>query len=209
MKNRLLLPLLPIILWSVSMGIAHLYTYLVNNGEIVGFMDISTATIIAAVIAAVIGALVTLIVSFLPERRRTETILKKLEGISSEAQIIPPVKEDTAVIRRNVTEIVVPRLDATKDIADGVKSLVADLNYRKGVRSESSFRTQDALKAGMDAVFEENARLNKIIKEQAEEIGSLKAKNQELEIKNRTLGKQLSSYKKQERSRSDIDRDER
>lgn len=111
------------------------------------------------------------------------------------------IKEDTSEIRRNVAP--------TADIADGVKSLVADLNYRKGVRSESSFMTQDALKAGMDAVFEENARLNKTIREQAEEIGNLKAKAQELEAKNRHLEKQLSNYKKRERTRPDIDREER
>lgn len=209
MKNRLLLPLLPIILWTVSMGIACLYTFITNDGEVIWPMNMVVATIVSAVIAAVVGALVTLVVSFIPERRRSADILKKLESIGSETKIVPPVKEDTAVIRRNVTETVIPRLSAAADIADGVKSLVADLNYRKDVRNESSIRTQDALKAGMDAVFEENARLNKTIREQAEEIGGLKEKAQELEAKNRHLEKQLSNYKKQERTRSDIDREER
>lgn len=164
------------------------------------------------IIVALIGVagvlftgLITLIISLRREKKDTEAILKQLEGIGGDTKGVPQkadnIKEDTSEIRRNVAP--------TADIADGVKSLVADLNYRKGVRSESSFRTQDALKAGMDAVFEENARLNKTIREQAEEIGNLKAKAQELEAKNRNLEKQLSNYKKQERTRSDIDREER
>ena len=49
--------------------------------------------------------------------------------------------------------------------------------------------------------LEENARLSKTVREQAEEIGALKVKNLSLE-------KQLSAYKKQ-RSRSDMARGER
>ncbi len=205
MKNRLLLAFFPIILCGISVSIGCLYTYITNRGELVWSMD----TAVAAIIAAVIGGLVTVIGFLLPERRRTREIIKKLEGISSETKIVPPVKEDTLEIRRNVTATIIPSLKTTENISDGVKAVVDELNFRKGVRSESSIKTLDALKAGMDTVFEENVRLNKTIKEQAEEIGSLKTKNQELEAKNQALEKQLAGYKKQKEIQAVPDRDER
>lgn len=178
-----------------------------------------TADGIAIVVAllgiagVLIGSLVTLIISLRREKKDAENIIEKLIGISGKTEDMPSkadnIKEDTKVIRRNVIETVIPSLKTTEIISDGVKALVDDLNYQKGVRSDSSIKTLDVLKAGIDNVFEENARQNKTIKEQAEEIGKLKAQNLALEQQNQDLEKQLAGYKKQEKIRADIDRDER
>ncbi len=190
------------------MCVSFLYAYITGDGE-----KIDMTNEMSAIIAALITASASFFVWLGSERKGTRTVKEKLEEIGSDTKAVPQkadsIKADTEAIRRNVTETVIPRLDTATDIADGVKALVADLNYRKGMMSESSVRTQEALKAGMDAVFEENARLSQTVREQAEEIGALKAKNQELAAKNLSLEKQLSGYKKQERSRWDIARDER
>lgn len=85
------------------------------------------------------------------------------------------------------------RIEAKVDekIAPQLRILVDDMNYQKGVRSNGSDETDDAVISIIKACFDENAKLNRMMSEQAEEIGKLKGQNQALE-------KQLAGYKKRD-----------
>lgn len=193
------------------------YTLMQGCAGLIGgnLTDITESITVALIgIAGILfTGLITLIINMRQEKKDTKAIMEKLICIGGKTQDMPSkadhIKEDTTAIRRNVAEAVLPSLKTTKNISDGVKALVDELNYQKGVRDENSIKTLDSLKAGMDTVFEENAKLNKTISVQAEEIGKLKAEKHALEQQNQALEKQLADYKRRENSRSDPDRDER
>jgi uncharacterized protein YoxC len=138
--------------------------------------------IIVALIA-VAGNLVVLYFQFKKDSNKIGEVKSDTSGMKPQ---VSNIDENVKKVRDEVVERIVPGMSNVEKSGDklltGVGKLVAELEFQKRLKSELSgtLATPEYLLEGINSIYEDNALLNRTIKEKERKLRELSRENRDL-----------------------------
>lgn len=149
------------------------------------------------IVVALIGVVGALLVNYYQLRRDGKTI----DGISSNTSEIHPtvknINNNTEKTKEVILESIAPLLSKIEERNSKIDSIAAEVEYQKRLKSDfsTSASGKEVLIAGIQTVFEENARLNLQHKSDEEKIKALTSENRSLTRQVKRLRAELKTVR--------------
>lgn len=147
------------------------------------------------IVGSLIGVAGAIVINYFQLRRDGKTI----DGISSNTSEIRPtvknINNNTEKTNKVIFESITPLLSKIEERNSKIDSIAAEVEYQKRLKSDfsTSASGKEVLIAGIQTVFEENARLNLQHKSDEEKIATLLLENSSLTIQIEKLKAELSA----------------
>lgn len=149
------------------------------------------------IVGSLIGVAGALVINYFQLRRDGKTI----DGISSNTSEIHPtvknINNNTEKTNKAIFESITPLLSKIEERNSKIDSIAAEVEYQKRLKSDfsTSASGKEVLIAGIQTVFEENARLNLQHKSDEEKIKALTSENRSLTRQVKRLRAELKTVR--------------
>ena len=154
-----------------------------------------------AIVVALIGVIGALIANLIQLKRDGKTITN-IDSTTSEAKTqIKSIDENTKKVRDVIVEEIRPEVKQISSANSKLDYITGEIEYQRRIKSDVSSAVNDSayLIAGINKVYEENARLSRECAAQKESIRVLTFENANLVKENSRLKNELEAYQQAHR----------
>ena len=154
-----------------------------------------------AIAVALIGVIGALIANLFQLKRDGKTITNVDRTTSETKPQIKNIAENTQKVRDVITEEIRPEVKQISSANSKLDYITSEIEYQKRIKSDVSSAVSDSayLIAGINKVYEENARLSSLCASQKESIRVLTFENADLIQENSRLKNELETYRQAHR----------
>lgn len=151
-----------------------------------------------AILVAIIGVIGSLIATFIQLRHDGKTI-SKIDSTASETKPqIKAIEERTKKVRDVIVEEIRPEVKQLSSANHKLDYITREIDYQKRIKADIGSAVNDSayLIAGINKVYEENARLSRECAAQNERVRILTVEKSNLIKENRELKTELENYRR-------------